>query len=231
MKKSKIKIIFLSSIIPFTCSGVGITLYFTIVHKNDNDLQKINLNKQSFDYLAKVEYMNKITNQEATIIKNDIKISLDNKLNQLMLFKNIDYQINNLDTMKANDDLNDFLEKILVASISNSKKATGSFIIKLNVQENIINRFFEPIEINNNQINGLTKDQANSIINNILIKVQTILTQGQFNEKDIDYEIKNLNLIKEKAKFSDYNKRIKVIGKSKKLIGEFLINFKITYIN
>lgn len=228
MKKKKLINIILPTVIILTATSIPVILYFTVGQEQNNPSQKINLNQQHIEYLAKVQYMNKITNIEANTIKNDIKTLIKNKLSKLHLEEKTDYTVSpNLDNMQENDNLNNYIDKIIIESVKDSTKAYGSFEITLNVQENISNRSIAPIDVDADQENGLDEDTVKSIRGNIEINTELILNKGQRNIINRDYIIVNLDLIKVNAKFKDYNTKLKVQGISKHLIGEFPINFEL----
>lgn len=226
MRKTKVTLLMILIAIVGSI-GIGVTLYFTMGAKNSSTTPApgtVDLNEQSYEYLAKVNHMNQIEAAEATKIKSDIKQELGTKMQNLGLEQNIDYQIKNLDALKQGDNLNNYLHEIIVES--SSEKATGKFITTLNVQENINDRKVE-IEIDQDEADGLTEDAATSIKINIPILVARVLTAGQDNQLNRDYEILGLQTIKPNAKFNDYNGQVKVAGKSNRVVGEFLITFTI----
>lgn len=225
MKKNKALVITLSTIaiILVIASIVGPTVWYFTTQQNTDS--QIDLTQQKSQYLAKVEYMNNINDQEALILKNEIRTNINNQLNKLNLTESIDYQINNLDTIKNGDNLNNYLDDIIIASIASSIKAKGHFTLTLNVQENINKRTIPAIEIDANQSEGLSADAVLGIKGHIEFSVQSILNQGQLNRIDIDYQIINLSLIKEGAKFPEYSNQLKVHGISNRLTGEFAILF------
>lgn len=226
MSKTKVTLLMiLISIIGAT--GIGVTLYFTMGVKNASTAPSpdtVDLNEQRYEYLAKVKYMNKIDEPEVRKIKNEIKQDLVTKMQDLGLEQNIDYQIKNLEALKEGDNLNNYLHDIIIES--SSIRATGKFVITLNVQENINDRKIE-IEIDKEETDGLTEDAATSIKIDISRLVDKVLTAGQFNKIDKDYKISGLDSIKPNAKFDDYNGQIKVIGISNRVVGEFLLIFTI----
>ncbi|MBE4704131.1 hypothetical protein [Spiroplasma platyhelix] len=207
------------------CLSIPIILYFTIGQQKNNS-QKINLNEQSLNYLAKVEHMKSIKEQEAIKIKSDIQANINNKMTSLNLDENVDYKINNLDTIKQGASLDNI--HITIDSLSTSTKATGNFTIRINSQENINDRSIQSIAINANEANGLSAIKANNIQNQIILSVDSTLNEGQMNEKDVDYKINNLGLIQAGAKFADYNTQLSVIGISIQLEGSFSIIFTLT---
>lgn len=231
MKKRKL-ILLILIIALLGVVGIGITLYFTVFQESTNNSspslpKDTDLNQQSFEYLAKVDYMKQITTTEANIIKTEIQTNLSKKMENLNLEENIDYTINNLDGITTGSNLNDFLNAIIVTSIESSTKATGNFIVSLSVQENISNRAIETVIIDKNEETALSEAAAESILNYILIQVQEAVSKGQMNKKDSDYKITNIELIKAGAKFAEYKNQIKVQGISNRLTGEFLIKFQI----
>lgn len=227
MKKAlKITLITLASVTVVSAIVVPTVLYFTIWQKT---FDGIDLDEQNLEYLAKVEYMDKISNPEATTIKTEIKSKIIAKLTALSLEENIDYEITNLDSIKGGDDLNDFLDTIIIESIASSEKTRGSFAVTLNVQENITNRSkdMQVFEIDKAEENDLTEETANSLLNRIPTRVQALLNRGQTNTKDTDYKITGLEKIKKGARFDEYNGNISVQAISQHLTGSFLVVFKI----
>lgn len=190
----------------------------------------INLNNYSLQYLVKVVNMVEITNAEAEVIKTELQTKITNEMTSLNLIEKVDYEIQHLNDIKQGSNLNDFFDKIAISSIETSERAWGSFKVELSIQENIFNRTIQTIMIDAQEANGLTEDTANSIKNYIKISVQTVVSQGQINRLDTDYQINNLELIKETAKFEDYKDKIKVSGISLRLTGEFPITFEINRI-
>lgn len=212
------------------CISIPLVLYFTIGQKNNNgegNSEQINLDEQNVSYLADVEFMNKITGDEATKIRNDIQANINNKMNSLNLEVNVDYTVNNLNDIKANINLNDV--NVTVNSVETSTKAIGNLAIKLNVRENMNNRTIDTIIVPADEANGLSALTADGIQGNIRINVQDILTSGQDNNEGIDYIIDNINLIVAGAKFDEYSTIISVIPKtsSTHLKGSFKIKFEL----
>lgn len=202
---------------------VPITLYFTIGNKDTTT--KVNLNDQTLTYLAKVQRMKVITEQEANKIKSDIQKQIQTKLDNLNLQENIDYSINNLETIKAGINLDGV--HIIVNATPGTTKAKGSFTVTINVTENIDNRSIPIIQISRDEADELSEIRAKVIQNTIKLNVDDVLNEGQFNIIDKDYEIINLDLIKNGAKYNDYNTAISVRGISRNIEGSFKINFEI----
>lgn len=212
------------------CISIPLVLYFTIGQKNNNgedNSEQINLDEQNVSYLADVEFMNKITGDEATTIRKDIQDNINNKMNSLNLEVNVDYTVNNLNDIQANVNLNDV--NVTVNSVETSTKAIGNLTVKLNVRENMNNRTIDTIMVPAKEANGLDALTADGIQGKIRIDVQDILTGGQDNDENIDYIIDNINLIVAGAKFNEYSTIISVIPKtsSTHLTGSFKIKFEL----
>lgn len=208
------------------CVSIPIILYFTIGQK-DTSNNKIDLNGQSVSYLADVQHMNNITEQEANTIKNDIQTRINTKLSSLNLEETTDYTINNLNTIKLGTNLGDIT--ITVNSVSNSSKTTGSFNLTLNVREDMSDRSIATINIPASEENGLTEDTVDTILLTIRINTEDVLTEGQDNKLNRDFQINNVNLIKAGAAFTDYQDQITIIPitSSTHLKGSFKINFRL----
>lgn len=222
MKKIHWGKITILSLAVLTCISIPVILYFTI---GQHQSQETNLNNVSISYLAEINYMDNISDEEATTIRTDINNEITRAMNRLNLEENTDYQINNLDQIQNGFDLNNF--DVTVTSIPDSTKATGSFRITLNVQENISQRSISTLNVPADEENGLTQNTVNNILANIQIGVQSALSTGQSIDEDIDYTIANLNLITVGAAFSSYNNQISVQAISPKLKGSFQINFQL----
>lgn len=223
--KKSIKLIILLVPTILSCIAIPTILYF--IANTTTNSQPVNLSTINMQHLAKVEYMHKINENEATIIKNDIQSKIDDKMSELNLEENTDYEINGLEAIKKDIHLNTV--QIRISSLENSKKATGRFNILLNTQENINNRKNDPINIPKSEENGLSAWRASLTKNLIHQRSNQILNAGQSNHVDIDYEILNLDLIAPGAIFDNYNNKIivKAIPNTNRLEGSFLIIFQL----
>lgn len=226
MKKEKVIKITLIIITVLIGISIPITLHFTLPENAASENQTIDLGEKKIEYLAKVENMTKITKIEAETIKNDLQTKIINETSKWNLKENIDYIILNLDKIISNTNLSE-IDEIELNSIPSSTKATGKLIVSLNVQEDITNRINNEIIIYEYELEGLSQDRAEAIQDEIHADIHTMLNNGQPNEENTDYRINNLELIKETAKFEEYNNKIIVKGISNHLIGEFLIKFKV----
>lgn len=207
------------------CVSIPIILYFAI-EKDTSD--KINLNGQSVSYLADVQHMNNITGPEANKIKSDIETNVNNKMTSLKLEITVDYTIDNLEAIKVNVDLGKIT--ITINSIATSKKAIGSFNLRLNIREDMSDRSIPTIDIPASEENNLSEDTLiNTIILNIRINAEGILTNGQANKLDRDFQIGNKELLFPGAAFADYKDQISIIPvpSSTHLKGSFKINFQL----
>lgn len=209
----------------FACISIPIILYFTIGQKDTSG--KVNLNGQSVSYLADVQHMNKITGTEANTIKSDIETNVNQKLNSLSLEVTVDYTIDNLNAIQANADLGNIT--ITITSVPTSAKATGSFNLTLNVREDMSDRSVPTIDVPASEESGLSQDTIDSILLNIQITTEDVLTDGQDNKLDRDFQINNKQLLTVGAAFADYKDQITIVPKapSTHLKGSFKINFQL----
>lgn len=209
------------------CISIPIILYFTIGQKETASNGTVNLDDEVVSYLAQVNHMDLITEPEANKIKSDIQTTITNKMSSLNLEENVDYTVQNLDKIKKDFNLNDL--NIIVDSIESSTKATGNLAVSVSVQEDISDRSIGIIKIDATDAAGLRPRIANDLQINITLSVEDVLTQGQFNELDIDYSIINLDLIKAGAKFEEYSTKISVEATAitTRLKGLFKITFEL----
>lgn len=226
MKKNNIIKITSLGIVLVATLTIPVILYFAMADTADNtETEKVNLNKQSLTYLAKVQHMKTITKQEANEIKSDIQSRIETQLGNLNLQETIDYNINDLDTIKADVNLDGV--HITITSVPNSTKATGAFTLEMDVTENINDRSIPIIQILASETNGLPDLRAKIVENQIKLNVDNVLNEGQFNLLNRDYEIINLDKIKAEAKYEEYSTVISVRGISQNLEGSFKIIFEI----
>ncbi|MDQ7983266.1 MAG: hypothetical protein REH79_03585 [Spiroplasma sp.] len=212
-------------------AGIGAGIYFVVTQLNGHgdiiDDGRFNLELEKISYLAQIEHMDSLTEQEAITIKSGVQASIDAKMNQLKLELNVDYTISNINDIQSGVRLDSI--KVMVNSVENSTKCRGSLIVRLNGQENINNRSIPTIIVPANQADNLNNLTALSIRNQITSNVNEVLNQGQPNEEGVDYEIIKLDLIIGGAKFADYSNALSVaaITTSTNLTGTFKINFQL----
>ncbi len=215
------------------CIALAFLLYFLITgvnkHGDDNgNDSRLDLSSENISYLAQVNHMDSITEDEANTIKSGVQENIDKKMNSLELEADTDYTVNDLDEIEIGVRLDSI--NVTVAAVKSSTKAKGELVVDLQGTEDISDRGSDPLAtISVPTEDALSNIQAANLKLTISLNVNEILSQGQLTEEGVDYEIDGLDLIISGATYADYNGKIIVnaISSSTKLTGSFTINFQL----